>query len=300
MRATDQTLVRKTLAGDNEAFGQLVERYNRLVHGVILHKLRRSDEVEDLVQDVFCKAYQELPHLRQPDKFAPWLARMAANQAQAWLRRCGVRQICQQNEDLVLGAADPHSPHSLLEIDESNEILWEALDRLTPEYRQVLLLYHFEDCPQQDIARFLGITVSTVKWRLLRARQSLKVKLDEVFNLERRQVKARSKRLNQRIFAALPLLALFQPVRPRWGRAELLRLWLVRRALPLAYAALFAVGGGLIYEVQADQVDKGSASQRPQPIQVRLERASFTNEAEEEPKKVYLPCAAAKRSADSF
>jgi|TARA_B110000116_G_scaffold271103_1_gene290904 hypothetical protein len=51
-------------------------------------------------------------------------------------------------------------------------MLWEGLDRLTPEYRQVLLLDHFEDYPQQDIARFLGFTLSMVKWRLLRARQS--------------------------------------------------------------------------------------------------------------------------------
>ena len=67
------------------------------------------------------------------------------------------------------------------QIDESNDILWEGLDRLTLEYRRVLLLDHFEDYPQQDIARFLGLTQSTVKWRLLRARQSLKVKLEEVF-----------------------------------------------------------------------------------------------------------------------
>ncbi len=60
-------------------------------------------------------------------------------------------------------------------------MLWEGLDRLTPEYRQVLLLDHFADYPQQDIARFLGLTLSTVKWRLLRMRQSLKVKLEEVF-----------------------------------------------------------------------------------------------------------------------
>ena len=71
MNAKDQILVRKTLAGDSEAFGDLVERYNRLVHGVILHKVRRPDEVEDLVQDVFCKAYQELPSLREPGKFPP-------------------------------------------------------------------------------------------------------------------------------------------------------------------------------------------------------------------------------------
>ena len=110
MRVNDQKLVRETLAGKSEAFGDLVERYGRLVHGIILHKVRQSDEVEDLVQDVFCKAYQELSNLREHEKFAPWLARMASNRAQAWIRQRGVRQICQQNEGLMLRAADPHSP----------------------------------------------------------------------------------------------------------------------------------------------------------------------------------------------
>ena len=98
----------QTLAGDSEALGQLVERYNRLVHGVILHKLRKSNEVEDIVQDVFCKAYQELPDVREPDKFALWLARMAANQAQDWLRR---REMCGKfasRTNFVLSAA-PHT-----------------------------------------------------------------------------------------------------------------------------------------------------------------------------------------------
>ena len=101
MRVNDQKLVRETLAGKSEAFGDLVERYGRLVHGIILHKVRQSDEVEDLVQDVFCKAYQELSNLREHEKFAPWLARMASNRAQAWIRQRGVRQICQQNEGPV-------------------------------------------------------------------------------------------------------------------------------------------------------------------------------------------------------
>jgi len=77
-------------------------------------------------------------------------------------------------------------------------MLWEALDRLRPEYRQVLLHYHFEDGLQQDIACFLGLTLSTVKWRLLRKRQSLKVKFEEAFNLEA----ARSPRAQQ---AAAPV-----------------------------------------------------------------------------------------------
>ena len=108
-------------------------------------------------------------------------------------------------------------------------MLWEELDRLTPEYRQGLLLDHFEDYPQQDIARFLGFTLSMVKWRLLRARQS--------------QGQTRRSSLS--------------------------------RAAPSPRASL-----------------------RTQPIQVHCEGLSLAVERKEEPRKVYLPCAAAKRSSD--
>ena len=104
---------------------------------------------------------------------------MAANQAQVWLRcpeMCGKfasgTKLCAQRE-----------PHTVPKASNRREQRYslEGVDRLTQEYRRVLLLDHFEDYPQQDIARFLGLTQSTVKWPLLRARQSLKVKLEEVF-----------------------------------------------------------------------------------------------------------------------
>jgi RNA polymerase sigma-70 factor (ECF subfamily) len=224
METGDRILVRETLAGDGEAFGELVERYARLVHGVILQKVRQADEVEDLVQDVFCKAYQELVNLRDPDKFASWLARMANNRAQAWLRQRGARQVYHQREDFARWSPDAKTPEGQLEAHETCGVVWETLDRLSPEYRQVLLLYHFEGCAQQDIARFLGITLSTVKWRLLRARQSMKHKLEEVFYLQQRQVRLNGRQLRQRVSAALPLLAFFRPMRPRWGGIDSLPL----------------------------------------------------------------------------
>ena len=84
-------------------------------------------------------------------------------------------------------SAEPHTVPKASNRREQRYSL-EGVDRLTQEYRRVLLLDHFEDYPQQDIARFLGLTQSTVKWRLLRARQSLKVKLEEVFYSRAAQV----------------------------------------------------------------------------------------------------------------
>ena len=79
MAEKDKSLVERALTGDSQAFGDLVERYERLVHGVILETVRRPDEVEDLVQEVFCRVYEQLASLRDPARFAGWVSRLAAN-----------------------------------------------------------------------------------------------------------------------------------------------------------------------------------------------------------------------------
>lgn len=291
----DQALINKALEGDREAFGILVERYARLVHGVILHKVRRPDEVEDLVQDVFCKAFEKLPSLREPEKFAPWLARMASNQAQAWLRQRQTQQTY-HDEGIALTHTGGMRPDQLLEADETSGIVWEALDRLPLELRQVLLLYHFEGCSQQEIARFSGVNLSTVKWRLMRGRQSLRSKIEEVFALERHQAHGGTRRMRTRVLAALPLVGFFQPVRSRWGWPETARLWFYRRLLPAVYAVALGTGGVLFFQAQVGQearpLASGPADQR---IAVRLETGSAFAWSEEGAMAggKYPPCAAA-------
>ncbi|NKB71381.1 MAG: sigma-70 family RNA polymerase sigma factor [Candidatus Latescibacteria bacterium] len=163
MATKDSVLVKRILSGERETFDALVRRYIGLVHGVIFQKVRRPDEVEDLVQDVFCKAYEELPTLRDPDKFAPWLARMAANQAQTWLRQRRLQQAYKGGEKYSLLVDESKPPDAQLESHEARKVIWAALDQLRPEYRQILLLFHFENCRQRDIARFLNISLPTVK-----------------------------------------------------------------------------------------------------------------------------------------
>ena len=94
------------MAGDRDAFGVLVDRYISLVHGVILERVRRPDEVEDLVQDTFTKVYQRLGTLREPARFGSWTCRVAANLAIDWLQRQRRRLHLEQARDVAfdLGA----------------------------------------------------------------------------------------------------------------------------------------------------------------------------------------------------
>jgi len=118
--------------------------------------------------------------LRERDKFGHWLGRIALNRAQAWLRQRQSHLTTVTDGPRLLEQVSLERPDDLLETAEKDSILWSALDRIRPEYRQILLLFHFEDCPQQDIARFLGISMPTVKWRLMRARTALKRRVEDV------------------------------------------------------------------------------------------------------------------------
>jgi RNA polymerase sigma factor (sigma-70 family) len=97
MALKDQALVQQTLDGHPHAFGYLVDRYAVLVHGVILEIVRRPGEVEDLSQETFSRAFEELSRLQNPSKFGPWLGQIAANAALDWLRSDQTRFAAQHD-----------------------------------------------------------------------------------------------------------------------------------------------------------------------------------------------------------
>jgi RNA polymerase sigma-70 factor, ECF subfamily len=293
MSLRDEVLVRKIIAGDREAFGELVERYTGLVRGVIYHKVRRPDEVDDLVQDVFCKAYQELQNLRDFAKFGPWLGRIALNRAQAWLRQYKVQKEYHTVQK-IQGDNPLFRPDSILENDELQGIVWDALDRLRPEYRQILLLFHFENCPQRDIARFLNISLPTVKWRLLRARKNLHGKLEDI--IPRTAVgRERGRLQRQRVMAALPLALLARPAESSWRWVLLSHLWQNHRLAPWAFAlSLGTIGGVYFGETDSESTDRttGLNAQIHSSISQEGEWVAAAPTAEE-PNRIFPPCARA-------
>ncbi|NKB70831.1 MAG: sigma-70 family RNA polymerase sigma factor [Candidatus Latescibacteria bacterium] len=241
MAPKDQALVQQTLAGNREAFGDLVERYNGLVYGVIREKIRRSDEIEDLVQEVFCKAYEELAGLRDPARFAPWLARISTNVSIDWLRRQRQSHVARDEKTrLVALERQVRTPGEMLEESENILILWTALDRLGPELRRVVVLYHLEGCSQPDIARFLGVSLPTVRWRLMRARQKLGKELGQVLFDQTQPYPLKQQQVRNQVLAALPLvnLAHFEPPKSWFAKN-----WLRRLGLAAGGASLLGLLG---------------------------------------------------------
>jgi RNA polymerase sigma-70 factor (ECF subfamily) len=169
---SDAALVNASQRGDTEAFGQLYRRYARMVHGVLLSRVRPA-EVEDLVQDVFLRALPRLRGLRDTARFGAWLAAIARNIATDYYRRS-------QTQPATPGdATDPDQQPAKSGIPgttEAAEIL-ECIRGLPEAYRETLILRLVEGMTGPEIAARTGLSPGSVRVNLHRGMQQLRQKL---------------------------------------------------------------------------------------------------------------------------
>jgi RNA polymerase sigma-70 factor (ECF subfamily) len=169
----DAGRVRDCLAGDPRAFAALVEQYEKPVYNVALRMLRNPEDARDIAQSVFLKAYQSLSSYDPQYKFYSWIYRMAINESLNVLRVRG-RNEGPVDERL---ASDRAGPSELLSTDQTRDVVLDAVGRLKPEHRAVIVLRYFVDRNYEDMGQILGIDAKTVKSRLYTARQLLKEQL---------------------------------------------------------------------------------------------------------------------------
>jgi RNA polymerase sigma-70 factor (ECF subfamily) len=170
---TDASKVRACLAGDPHAFDGLVAEYEKPVYNVALRMLRDPEEARDIAQTVFLKAWQNLSNYDPQYKFYSWIYRMSINESLNVLRARG-RATEPVDERLP---AEGAGPLDLLDGDQVRDVVLEAIDRLKPEHRAVIVLKYFAERDYEDMAGILGIDAKTVKSRLYTARQLLKDRL---------------------------------------------------------------------------------------------------------------------------
>lgn len=176
----DVDLVRATLAGDQDAFQRLVERYQDRLFALARGYTKRAVEIEDIVQDAFLKAFRRLDTFNHESSFYTWLYRITLNTALDFLKRRG-RSPVRAVEDPELGAPlapqEGFAPHARLEREEIAEITHAVLEELPEIFRTALVLREFEGLAYQEIADVLGISIGTVESRLFRARARFKERL---------------------------------------------------------------------------------------------------------------------------
>lgn len=167
--------------GDQQAFARLVDTSSKMVNSIALAIVKDFQAAEDIAQEVFLNAWAHLNKLRNPTSFLPWLRQTTRNRANSWIRD-HIKQRDIEGRELLDIAADPRADQAAkLLADEEKSILFEVMDHLNDETREIVLLFYREEQSSKQVANLLGIGEPTVRKRLSRARQSLKESLLDKF-----------------------------------------------------------------------------------------------------------------------
>lgn len=178
----DTRLIQETLAGDRQAYGQLVRRYQDRLYNTLVHVTGSVSEAEEVTQEAFLRAFRKLNSFEQRAGFYTWLYRIAFN---LWIsRRRGKREVYsveQGRESLGLEPVDQQdTPVEQIERRERVELVRTAISQLPEEFRTVLVLRELDGNDYEAIAQMLDIPIGTVRSRLHRARLLVKRQLELV------------------------------------------------------------------------------------------------------------------------
>jgi len=170
---TDQELVLRSVSGNREAYGDLVERYQTAVFNVCLRLTSEKMAAEDLAQETFVRAFSRLTSFDRDRPFGPWIKRIASNLCINALKR-----LEPDSFDLEETAREPsprssEQPEAALDESERSRLIRRAIAGLPAPYRAVIELRHFEELDYQAMARILNLPVNTVRTHLSRARAAL-------------------------------------------------------------------------------------------------------------------------------
>jgi len=182
-------LVRAAKAGDISAFEELVRRYDRNVFRIAQHITQNREDAEDVVQDAFLKAYENLAGFQEQSKFYTWLVRIAVNEALMRLRRRRPERMVSLDEEVKTEddtmpreVADwSPNPEQLYTQGELRDILTKTIQGLPSSFRTVFVLRDVEGLSTEETAEALELSIPAVKSRLLRARLQLRERLNKYF-----------------------------------------------------------------------------------------------------------------------
>lgn len=178
----DRTLIAQSLRGDGSAFGELVHRHQDRLYNTVYRLLDNAEDAQDVVQEAFLNAYQSLHLFKGDAQFFTWLYRIAVNSAISLRRK---RRVVLTLDAVQNGRVAPEpvddseqtNPGHALERAEDERRLQDALNRLSLDYRTVLVLKEIEGLKYEEIAATLQVPIGTVRSRLHRARLELREQL---------------------------------------------------------------------------------------------------------------------------
>lgn len=175
MNNSDEEIALRVQKGDQASFGVLVERYEAKMYRYGRKFIAGMEDIQDIVQDVFVKAYVNIKSFDSTRKFSSWLYRIAHNEFVNALKKTSRRPFLYLDTDTLLPHLVAEDRTDTVATDGETKIAMEkCLTLLTPKYREPLILYYYEELSYLEIADILHIPIATVGVRLNRGKRELK------------------------------------------------------------------------------------------------------------------------------
>jgi RNA polymerase sigma factor (sigma-70 family) len=181
---SNEDLLRRCECGDESALRELLRRHERHVYAVLYRMLGCHEDAEEALADVFVKVWRAASSFRGAAKFTTWLHRLAGNTALDMLRSRKSRPEVNVEDvvltEMVVDSSEAVDPEQVLVRAEDMATVDRALQKLSPEDRLLVTLYHIRECSLEEIAEITGKNRTNLKVKLFRARQKLRVHLGEL------------------------------------------------------------------------------------------------------------------------
>jgi DNA polymerase III beta subunit len=179
MKNNDVVLIQRILTGDETAFESLIRKYRKQIHAHAWRKTGDFHIAEDITQDTFLQVYQKLDTLDDPTQFSGWLYVIVNRLCIAWFRKNRIRTESLEETDISEIETEAYSQYVAAENAKTNaeaqrDLVQKLLTKLKESDRQIITLHYFQEMTYSEIGSYLGISESSIKSRLHRARQRLK------------------------------------------------------------------------------------------------------------------------------
>lgn len=180
---TDEQLAKMVQEGDTDKFGDIMERYQAKLFRYGKKFLSDKDNIEDVVQDVFIKTYQNIKSFDPSQRFSPWIYRIAHNTYINAIKKSSIGPLYLFDFDTLLSYTVVDDPvEREREQKEMKDIVDKGLSLIEPKYREILVLFYIEDLSYKEISEILHIPIGTVGVRIMRAKDILKQAIEEEQN----------------------------------------------------------------------------------------------------------------------
>ena len=186
-RQQDNELIARTQAGDASAFDELIVKYSPRLYGLVYNMTSNHEDTNDLLQDIWAKAYRSINGFRGQSSFYTWIHSIGVNMTINFLKKRGRRLHMSlddvdsgiQNDKEFIELTAASTPVREADLSELQKRLNEALQKLSPDHRAVVTMFDIQGMPHAEIAKIMGVSEGTVRSRLFYAHRQLQNFLSE-------------------------------------------------------------------------------------------------------------------------